>query len=163
MTGPLLELTSTSNPVYPQQQVTFTCVTRDSPTLAWRCHDYLGTGSLIEFVLVDTIGESRTVTSPYNSTVTATLTDVDSENRVLASTLRIIASPRRPASNVTCINVGQSLRKDITLGVFGKTNFFDLLIFLLSIPLYLLFISSYACSGDEQFLARTICLSWREY
>ena len=51
-TDPPLELMSTSNgnPVYREQEVTFTCTTRGSPTLAWSSDHYIGVGSLLEFV-----------------------------------------------------------------------------------------------------------------
>ena len=122
VTGPDLELNATSNPAYPEQGVIFTCITRRSPTLAWRCDDYLGTGALIEFVLVDAEGKTTTMTSVYSSDVTAILTDRDSANHVLASTLRIVAALGQSLSNITCINVGQRLRKDIILRVLSKKN-----------------------------------------
>ena len=118
--GPDLELSTASNPVYPDQGVIFTCITRRSPILAWRCDDYLGEGVLIEFIEVDVQGKTTIMTSVYNSNVTAMLTDKNSANHMLRSTLHIIAAPGQSLSNITCINVGQSLRKDIILSVFSE-------------------------------------------
>ena len=122
VTGSDLELTSTSNgnPVYPEQEVTFTCVTRGSPTLAWSSIHYIGEGVLMEFLSINTQGTTKT--SIFNNETIGTLTHVDGSALELESTLRIVISPMYTISTVSCISVGHNLRKNITLHVLGKKN-----------------------------------------
>ena len=158
VTGPPLELTSESindDSVYHEQVVILTCITRGSPTLAWSSNDYIGSGLLVEFLLIHDQGETRS----YNNGTIATLTykRVDGSIFVLESTLRIQASRMYSTSTVSCYNVGQDVRDTITFHVLGKKNFF-------SSDLLSMFKSShsYPCSGGQCFFAKTICLPWRQ-
>ena len=164
VTGPRLELTSdqsiNDDAVYHEQVVIFTCITRGSPTLAWSSNDYIGSGLLVEFLSINDQGETRS----YNNGTIATLTykRVDGSVFVLESTLRIQASRMYPTSTVSCHNVGQDSRDDITFHVLGKKIF--LVTFSLFSDLLCMFKSShsYPCSGGQCFFAKTICLPWRQ-
>ena len=125
VSGPRLELNSTSILAYPEQTVKLTCTTRGSPILAWRSDDYMVAGDLIEFLSTQAQGSIINKTSTYNSEIVATLTCVDQANLVLESTLLIVASPRSSTSNITCINNGLGMRDSITLRVLGKKNMID--------------------------------------
>ena len=121
--GPRLELTRTpgsSSPVYPQQRVIFTCITRESGIQVWRMDDYIVAGDTIEFLLRDLQGRIITRHSLYDSEIIATLTCVDQENLILESTLSIVISPRPLTFNVTCVNNALGMRDSITLNVLGK-------------------------------------------
>ena len=99
----------------------FMCVTGDSSILAWSSDDYIGGGVLVEFLSINIQGAIRT----YNNETIATLTykHVDGPIFVLESTLHILASRMHSTSTVSCHNVDQNLREDITFRVLGK-NFF---------------------------------------
>ena len=121
--GLSLELTRTprpSSPVYPQQRVMFTCITRESAIQVWRVDDYTVAGDTIEFLSSDPQGRIITRPSLYDSEIIATLTCVDQENLTLESTLSIIISPRPLTFNVTCVNNGLRKRDNITIHVLGK-------------------------------------------
>ena len=127
VTGPPLNLTSTSNgnPVYREQEVTFTCTTRGSSILAWSSDHYIGEGSLLEFVAtINTQGTS--IESAVNNNTVATLiyTNEDEQRFVLQSELRILVLSTHPQSTILCHNVDQSLETNITFCVFGKNYLF---------------------------------------
>ena len=139
MTGPPLELTSTSNgnPVYREQVVTFTCVTRGSPTLAWSSDDYIGEGALVELLSIDTQGTARASTYNNNTIATLTCNNGDDQTFVLESTLHILVLPVHSTSTVSCHNVGQNLREDIMFRVFGKKILFVVVVDLVTFFFYL--------------------------
>ena len=109
------ELTSTlseGNRTCPGEEVTFTCTTRGSSTLAlaWESNEYIGQGDLLQFTQLDRPGMS--IASMINENVTATLTKNTDENGtpILESELRIVADL---GSVVTCtVANGGTARKE---------------------------------------------------
>ena len=86
----------------PGEEVTITCETRGSPVIAWRSEEYIGSGVLIEFGNIHSVG----YTSYVNSNTVATLINntIDNGVSVLVSQLRIIALSGSLTSSVTCIH-----------------------------------------------------------
>ena len=106
--------------VCPGQEITFTCVTEDSPTIAWESFDYIDVGSLLEFGAFNHPGDSRT--SPINPDTVATLVGISINKhgeQVLASELRLIPIPQFPISSVSCVH-GNGTKSTIVLSVQGE-------------------------------------------
>ena len=88
--------------------ITFTCVTRGSPILAWTSDQYIEQGGTqLEFATFNNEGETRS--SPINTDTVATLTRkaVENSQQVLESQLRITTLPSFPTFSVSCIHIGR--------------------------------------------------------
>ena len=116
-----LELTGpTPNTTCPGEVVTFTCVTRGSPIIAWRSDDYIGTTQL-EFAAVNNVG----ATDGNQNTAIATLTGnvVVGGVRVLISELKITTSSTFPTSSVSCVHIGSGAVNTTSFQVLGMYTF----------------------------------------
>lgn len=120
----MVSLTSSLNGrsrVYPDQEVTFTCVTKGSHILSWSSENYIGRDLQLEFTSIHEPGSPEH--SQVNSHTTATLTSVttaEDGSIMLESTLRLIASSHFPSSSLTCHHVGNGLTNSTTLHVMGE-------------------------------------------
>ena len=114
LTGP------TPNRPCPGEVLTFTCVTRGSPIIAWRSDDYIGTTQL-EFAAVDSIG----ATDGNQNTAIATLTGKNFIDGVivLTSKLRITTSSTFPTSSVSCVHIGSGAVNTTSFQVLGMYTF----------------------------------------
>ena len=108
----------------PGEEITFTCVTRGSPVLAWTSDQYIEQGGTqLEFATFDNENETRTI--PINPNTVATLTRKAMENgeQVLESELRIITVSRFPTFSVSCIHIGSGNINETTFQLLlGTTN-----------------------------------------
>ena len=100
----------------PEQEVIFTCMTRDSPSIAWASEEYIEQGgSTLGFDPLDSVGSIQP--SPVNPNTVATLTnrftDTVDGARVLESRLKIITSSNTPTASVACIH-GSGSRATVT-------------------------------------------------
>ena len=105
---------------YDGEVVTFTCVTRNSLTIAWSGNDYVGAGgNRLELTVHDPIESPiRTSTGRGN----ATLISVDQsmpENTILKSQLRIRVVSTFQTSSVTCHSVATDVTNTTTFYVAG--------------------------------------------
>ena len=105
-----------SDIVHEGEIITFTCIIRESPILAWRCDEYIGHDAQIEFLSVDPPGY---MVVSHNAN--ATLNNVTQDNGVIVlnSTLRIQASSQFSRASVSCENVGLGTRYTAYFGVSG--------------------------------------------
>ena len=107
-------------PVCPGQEITFTCETEGSPTIAWESIDYIDVGSQLEFGAFNHPGVSRT--SPINLDTVATLVGssiTEDGEQVLISELHLIALSRFPIFSVSCVH-GNGTKNTIAIFVQGK-------------------------------------------
>ena len=112
-----------SSSAYPQQVITFTCVTRGSSILAWSSDEYIGPGgALLTFVAFDPLG--TTTASFINPDTAAVLVSSSNENGeiVLESTLQITVSSLFPTSSVACHNVDGGAVSSFTFHIPGEQN-----------------------------------------
>ena len=104
---------------YPQQVITFTCITRRSSVLSWSSDDYIGLdGALLTFLAFEPIGTTK---SSINSDTVAMLVSNGNENgeTVLESTLQITVSSQFPMSSVACHNTASGTVNSITFHIPG--------------------------------------------
>ena len=97
--------------------VLFTCVTRDSPILAWSSDEYIGRGVQLEFTSADQ--PESIMRSNINPDTIATLVaiTIESNEVVLQSILRINASQ---TSSIACHHVGNGRVNITTFHVAGE-------------------------------------------
>ena len=102
------------------QNITITCVTRNSSIMAWTSEEYIGEGGRrLEFLIINEIGSIHMSVKP-NSTAFANLTTLNVNQLMLASQLHITVSRNYPQFNVTCHNSDYNLTKSVTY-IVGKT------------------------------------------
>ena len=100
--------------VCPGQEITFTCVTQGSPTIAWASSEYIDRGSYIEFAVFNRPGDVGI--SPINPNTIATLVDnkIEDGAQILRSVLHIIASAKFSIFSISCFH-GNGTGDTITL------------------------------------------------
>ena len=106
--------------VCPEQDITFTCETRGSPTIAWASFDYIDVGSQLEFAVFNHLGDKRI--SPINPNTVATLVGSsinDDGEQILVSELHLMASSQFPTFSISCIH-GNGTESTITIFVQGE-------------------------------------------
>ena len=105
--------------ICPGQVVSFMCMTRGSPTIAWGSREYIDVGSQLEFAIFNNLGEKRT--SPIYPDTVATLVNKSVEDgvQILTSVLHIIASEQFSAFSISCFH-GNGSRNTITLFLQGE-------------------------------------------
>lgn len=104
----------------PGEDITFTCVTRGSPIIAWQSDEYIGEGGTqLEFATFNNQGD--TDSSSVNPDTVATLTRNSNEDgvQVLESKLRVITSAEFPDASVTCVHVGTGIKNTTRFHVLG--------------------------------------------
>ena len=118
-----LTLSSTvpaGNNVCPGEEITFTCMTEGSPTIAWESIDYIDIGSQIEFAVFNHPGDRRT--SPINPDTVAILVgssiNQDGE-QILISELRLRVLPQFPTFSVSCVH-GNGTKNTIAMFIQGE-------------------------------------------
>ena len=104
----------------PQQEVMFTCETKNSSILEWQSNEYIGSGG--DIIPVYSVGSRDFITSGGNPTTYARRISVMIENGVtiIVSQLYIMASEQFPVSAVTCRINGQGPSKTITFSTTGS-------------------------------------------
>ena len=114
-----LESTRDGLPIYPGQTIAYTCETRGSSIIGWSSDAYIGRGTQLEFVTLNSPGS--TLLSQSIPTTIATLVSVRTQNGtvVLISTLRVITSSNFSDASVTCHNVGLDTRNTTTIQLTG--------------------------------------------
>lgn len=102
----------------PGQEVTITCETRGSETIAWSSDEYIGRAAHLEFSSSEIVGVTKRA---WSSNIVATLANNTNENgvTVLVSQLHIIALPGALTSSVTCIHIANGITITITVHVLG--------------------------------------------
>ena len=107
--------------VCPDSEVIFTCETRNSAAIAWRGDFYVGVqlGFSAELSNVQ-----ERLTTPFNEHTVAILTknDIESGERVLESTLRIVASASSPNASVTCVHTDSGNMNSSKFQVLGESS-----------------------------------------
>ena len=103
---------------YPQDVITFTCMTRESQILEWFSEEYIGTGR----DRLQILSESNRNTSSITPDVIATRISVTTENGivVIVSELRIVASIEYPNATVSCGN-GSPKKVNVTFQTVGES------------------------------------------
>ena len=114
---------------YPEEIVTFTCITMGSSILAWESRDYIGDGIQLEFISIDSPG----LTQQSGTTTFATLDSVTNDNGeiVLVSTLQITASSQFPTSSVACRHVDSGTLNSTTFNVASEQYIYNRIIIIL--------------------------------
>ena len=104
---------------YDSENVIFTCVTRDSNSIAWSSDDYIGSGGLrLEFASVEREGTTRNA----NSIASAQLVSVSRTDGIvlLVSQLQISVQSTFQISSVTCHNIGKDTINITSFRMAGK-------------------------------------------
>ena len=100
------------------QSFSFTCVTNGSRTIAWSGEELVGKGGFqLSFFSIESPGSIKRCQIPNNASF-ANLTMVDSDNRVLESTLHIVnVSSTYDTATVVCHNRALNLNESITFRI----------------------------------------------
>ena len=103
----------------PGQEISFMCVTQDSPIIAWGSREYIDVGSLLEFAIFNNPGDKRI--SPINHDTVATLVNRNTEDgvQILSSVLRIVASAQFSTFSISCFH-GNGTKSSITVFLQGE-------------------------------------------
>ena len=110
-------------PVCPGQAISFTCVTRGSPTIAWISDEYIERrGPGLQFNKFSRL--NITESSPVNPKTVAFLVNktVEGGLDVLASQLRIVVVSKFSTASVTCVH-GNGSRRVESFQVLGMYTY----------------------------------------
>ena len=108
----------------PGEEVIITCETRGSSVMAWISDEYIGSGSLLQFLIIDNIGDWHTSSVNPNTIATLINNTVEDGELILESQLRIRAVSQFMNSSVTCIDLASGGTQTIAglhvLGMFQQ-------------------------------------------
>ena len=104
---------------YDEQEIVFTCTTRQSSILQWSSSEYIDSDGYSIQVYNSTLGNDVRRGSAH-----ATLVRASIENRVpvLVSELRIRTSTLHPTATIECNNNGHGSHRTITFGISPNYN-----------------------------------------
>ena len=106
---------------YPDQQIVFTCETRNADTVEWISGEYIGSGGdSLQLPFIK--GAGYRTSNPRNPSAMAKIVSVDNVGGtvVIVSELRVIASSRFPHASVSCRGSGSTSRETITFNTTGE-------------------------------------------
>ena len=114
--------------------ITFTCMTKGSPIIAWSSDTYIGMGNVqLAFAAEnDNVGTRRNSSSNPNTVAELVTKETDSNGtQILISNLTITTTTEHSedsnnniiTSSVMCINIGDSTTKTLDFHVLGKYLF----------------------------------------
>lgn len=107
--------------VYPEVEVTFTCIAVDSIIVSWISEEYIGSSREIQFSVNDAPGSNETCQNDPNTIATLIDNSVENGVPVLTSQLNITVlwSTIPHSKTVTCVNSALGTRKVFNLREAG--------------------------------------------
>ena len=106
---------------YPDQQVVFTCETRNADMLEWSSEEYIGSGDdRLQLLYIEGAGYTRS--NDRNPSTVAKIVSADNVDGVvvIVSQLRVVASSRIPSASVSCRGTGSESKETITFTTTGE-------------------------------------------
>ena len=103
-------------------EVVISCITTQSPVIAWSSAEYIGDGLRLEYSIFNATGS---ISNSFKESETfANLTSVDNSTFILESQLHIVVSANYPQFNVTCHNPANDEVERITF-IVGKISILE--------------------------------------
>ena len=125
-TSPLIMLSSSlseGRQACPGDEITFTCLTNGSSSLAWISDDYIGQGGIqLEFASFDSPGRiARNRVSPIGTQATLVSKEIEENETqgILESQLNIIVTSDYPSPTIKCLNVDTGSQESTSFQLLG--------------------------------------------
>ena len=126
--SPLVVLSSSlpeGRGVCPGDEITFTCVTNRSASLAWSSDDYIGRGGIqLEFASFDSPGKiARNRVSPIGTQASLISKEIkENETQgILESQLNVIVTSDYPNPTINCLNIDAGYKETTSFQLLGMT------------------------------------------
>ena len=107
----------------PGDQITFTCVTNGSASLAWISDNYIGQGGIqLEFASFDSPGKiARNRASPIGTQATLVSKEIEENETqgILESQLNVIVTSDYPSPTIKCFNVDTGSQESTNFQLLG--------------------------------------------
>ena len=114
----LASTVSAEESVCPGEEVTFTCITRESAIITWMSTTYIG--DQIGFNTENMVNETHRSSIDSNTVATLVINTNENGTMVLESQLRIIMSSVSLNPSVTCIHGSNNIPVTFTIQVLGE-------------------------------------------